>query len=101
VGALTISAQTVRLFVPATGQEFVTLEASEPQTISWLAFSPDGGRLAATTQTSVIHLWDLRLIRQKLAAMNLDWDAPPLPPAETTPPRPVIISTVSSASRRP
>jgi WD40 repeat protein len=78
VGALTLSARTVRLFEPATGRELATLEAPDPQSISWLAFSPDGGRLAATTMTSVIHLWDLRLIRQELAAMKLDWENPSL-----------------------
>ena len=27
-----------------------------------------------------VRLWDLRLIRQELAQMNLDWDLPPYPP---------------------
>jgi hypothetical protein len=27
-----------------------------------------------------VQLWDLRLLRQELAQMHLDWDAPPYPP---------------------
>ena len=27
-----------------------------------------------------VQLWDLRLVRQELAQMNLDWDLPPYPP---------------------
>jgi len=81
LGAMTLSGETIRLFDPATGREIATLEAPNPNTISWLQFSPDGARLGVTTQTAAVHTWDLRLIRQELAAMNLDWDAPSLPPA--------------------
>jgi hypothetical protein len=95
LGALTLSAQTIRLFDTQTGREFATLEAPEPETLGGLAFSPDDSALAATTSSGSIHLWDLRLIRQELAAMNLDWDAPPLPPAQTTSAPLVIISTDS------
>jgi WD40 repeat protein len=100
VGALTLSAQTIRLFEPSTGREFATLTAPEPQTLSWLAFSPDGTRLAATTQSSAVHLWDLGLIRKDLAAMKLDWDTPQ-PPGQTDPPRRVVeifISRTNSLS---
>ena len=29
-----------------------------------------------------MQLWDLRLIRQELKSMGLDWDLPPYPPVE-------------------
>jgi hypothetical protein len=29
-----------------------------------------------------VQLWNLRLIRQELAQMHLDWDMPPYPPVE-------------------
>src|SRR5262249_31160355 len=32
----------------------------------------------------IIQVWDLRQIRQQLAAMGLDWDLPPYPPAAKT-----------------
>jgi serine/threonine protein kinase/WD40 repeat protein len=73
LGALTLSAQSIRLFEPSTGRELATLEAPVPQILSWLAFSPDGNRLIASTQTSTIHFWDLGLVRQGLAGMLLDW----------------------------
>ena len=49
-------------------------------------FSPDGDRLAVATNGDHVQLWDLRLIRQQLAAMGLDWDQPPDPTAASGPP---------------
>lgn len=47
-----------------------------------LCFSRDGGMLATyEVDTQRLALWDLRLIRRQLAAMRLDWELPPLPPA--------------------
>jgi WD40 repeat protein len=74
VMAVTDSAFTVRLLETATGRELATFGMPEPQFISCLAFSPDGNQLAVGGQTPAIYLWDLRLIRQQLAQMNLDWD---------------------------
>jgi len=103
MGALTVSGQEIRLFDPATGGEFATLEAPEPKNITWLTFSPDGSRLAATTANSVIQVWDLRLIRQELAEMNLDWDQPPLQsrPRENQAPTQLEITTTDRASLQP
>ena len=44
----------------------------------WASFSPDGSRLVVTTNESpaAVHVWDLRAIRKRLAAIGLDWDAP-------------------------
>jgi len=100
VGALTLSAQVIRLFDPATGRELASLEAPEAQTIDWLAFSPDGSQLAATTQAGTVHLWNLRLIRQELSLMKLDWAAPALPPAAPAPARLIIVS-VSGPTNAP
>ena len=47
-------------------------------------FSPDGSQLAAVQHDQQVQLWDLRLLRQELAKMHLDWDMPPFPPAEKT-----------------
>ena len=43
-----------------------------------LCFSPDGTQLLLTYEGGVAELWDLRLIRERLAEMNLDWESPPL-----------------------
>jgi len=74
--ALADSLREVRLVDPATGQELATLAAPSPQAIVALAFSPDGSRLAAACRDRVVQLWDLRLIRQQLAELHLDWNQP-------------------------
>jgi WD40 repeat protein len=59
-----------------------TLETPEgPANLTGLSLSPDGTRLAATTDYNVIALWDLRRLRQELAALDLDWEMPPYPAA--------------------
>ena len=55
------------------GKELASLDTGRP-----LAFSPDGDRLLTTGESSRgLLLWDLRLIRQQLAALQLNWDSPP------------------------
>ena len=56
---------------------FATLPVPGGRQATWLAFSPDAGRLAAYS-THVTHVWDLRAVRGRLAEMGLDWDAPHL-----------------------
>src|SRR5262249_50097549 len=49
------------------------------------SFTPDGTQLVVTSALArAVHIWDLRLIRQRLGEMRLDWDAPPYPPADLT-----------------
>ena len=81
--AIAHTRRSVRLVNTGTWQELATLEAPDPGVLSDLKFSPDGALLAAATENRVLHLWDLRSIRQQLAAMKLDWDLPPLPPPAT------------------
>jgi Anaphase-promoting complex, cyclosome, subunit 3 len=45
-------------------------------------FSPDGTKLIVVNGGNGIHVWDLRLIRERLAELGLDWDAPVYPPAD-------------------
>jgi len=46
------------------------------------SFSTDGTQLVTTNNdSSSIHVWDLRAIRQQLAKMGLDWELAPYPPA--------------------
>jgi serine/threonine protein kinase/WD40 repeat protein len=92
--AVTSTVSSVRLLDVASGQELVTLEAPEPWPISWLGFTPDGAQLVVAGGTRFIHVWDLRLLRQQLAAMDLDWEHPALPPAAAGPEvRRVIVRT--------
>src|SRR5262249_18682722 len=46
-----------------------------------VAFSPDGSTLVVDApDRTTTHLLNLRAIGTQLTELNLDWDAPPLPP---------------------
>ena len=75
------SGHLIRLVEPATGRELAVLEDPNLETAYLPIFTPDGANLIVSSAVSVVHVWDLRLIRQNLAEMGLDWDAPPYPPA--------------------
>jgi serine/threonine protein kinase/WD40 repeat protein len=70
----------LRLVDPSSGRDLARLEDPAQARAGAVAFSTDGTRLIATGEDSkLIHTWDLRAIRRHLAAMGLDWDAPPYP----------------------
>jgi serine/threonine protein kinase/WD40 repeat protein len=72
----------IRLVTTDGGREVARLTGSEPGWYSPACFSPDGMRLVATVSGGkALYVWDLRLIRQQLKAMDLDWDWPDFPPA--------------------
>ena len=54
-------------------------EAPDRRPLEMLAFSPDGRRLAATTKDQTIQLWNLALLRDGLAELNLHHDWPENP----------------------
>jgi hypothetical protein len=55
------------------------------------AFSTDGTKLGAG-RDHIIHLWDLRRIREQLAVSGLDWKSTPYPPpTESRPLGPVVL----------
>jgi len=85
VAAAAWSTHAVRLLDPQSGRELATIESPEEEDITWLAFSPDGALLAVANKGRAIHLWDLRAVRRQLTSMQLDWDAPPLPPDTASP----------------
>ncbi|HTU89418.1 MAG TPA: protein kinase, partial [Gemmataceae bacterium] len=73
----------VRLVDPDTGREYARLENPNQDRSFHICFSLDGTQLAITNNDSrSIQVWDLRMIREQLAKMKLDWDLPPYPPAE-------------------
>jgi eukaryotic-like serine/threonine-protein kinase len=85
----------IRLVEAATGRTLARLESPDPYQIDSAAFSPDGVRLVVSTNDGpAVHVWDLRAIRGRLAAMGLDWDAPAYPDedpaASTLPPLPAV-----------
>jgi tetratricopeptide (TPR) repeat protein len=80
----------VRLLDPASGREYARLELPDQVRTSWIAFSPDGARLATSGgDQGAVHVWDLREVRKGLAGLELDWDLPAYQP----PPAPVPASS--------
>jgi hypothetical protein len=61
----------LKLVEADTGREWATLDAGEPH-----CFSPRGNWLLTSEAEGLLRLWDLRRIRQQLATLKLDWDAP-------------------------
>jgi WD40 repeat protein len=54
--------------------------------VSSICFSPSGNKLAAIEWNGQVDLWDLRVTRNELQRLNLDWKLPPLiSPGETQP----------------
>jgi eukaryotic-like serine/threonine-protein kinase len=73
----------IRLVETDTGREVVRLESPEQSRLSPQCFSPDGTRLLACGgDTGSLHVWDLRLLRQELAQLGLEWNAPAYPPRQ-------------------
>jgi len=97
--ALGIAPDQVLLADAATGRELARLTTLQPVTPTPLAFSPDGTKLVAATRQKTVLVWDLRRVRDQLAPLGLDWDAPPYPtasaasdaPGPLPPPRPVRV----------
>jgi WD40 repeat protein len=79
-----LAGNDVRLLDPSTGHGVAQLEGPARYQYRSLAFSPDGTMLAGAADYQAIHVWDLRAVRRELAAIGLDWDLPPYPPASTT-----------------
>ena len=71
----------VLLLDPDSGREYARLEDPNQDRANTLTFSRDGTQLVATTNDShSIHVWDLRIVRERLAKLGLDWDLPLYPP---------------------
>jgi WD40 repeat protein len=87
--ALEMAPAVVHLKEVDTGRTIVKLEDPHGDRATWMAFTPDGAKLVVVgLYARAIHLWDLRLIREQLKRMHLDWDWPEFPPApraETAP----------------
>jgi WD40 repeat protein/tRNA A-37 threonylcarbamoyl transferase component Bud32 len=70
--ALTITRNLIQLVDPATGEQLATLESPHMRNIDWLCLDSTGKRLVAISD-ELAEIWDLHLIRQRLAPMGLDW----------------------------
>jgi WD40 repeat protein len=89
IAALRSDRSKVLLIEIATGRELGLLESPDAHDVSAICFVADDTRLVVSMDKYPMRVWDLRRVRQQLAAMNLDWEAPPLP---AQPSKPVITS---------
>jgi eukaryotic-like serine/threonine-protein kinase len=86
----------IRLVAPGTWRDLARLENPNRTSGGAEAFTPDGTKLVISSDADrAIHVWDLRAIREQLAEMGLDWDAPPYPPAKPTPRAPLRVTVDS------
>jgi WD40 repeat protein len=97
VAVVSVSESAIRLLVVETGEMLATLPTG--RLLTFLAFSPGSDRLAAVFEPGYFQLWNLRRLREGLAAMNLDWPGNPFPPEPGDPGQPPI--TVVMASSNP
>ena len=75
--ALLDASKIIRLVEVETGRVIARLESPDSGDVVFATFSPDGSRLVLVPDNNpAVHVWDLRAIRKRLAAMGLDWDAP-------------------------
>jgi serine/threonine protein kinase/WD40 repeat protein len=101
VMARTMAGYKIQLLETLTGKSLAALEPPGRVVLGRFQFSPDGNYLAAMQTDQQMQLWDLRLIRQDLREMHLDWDMPPYPPVETpTNAIPVTLEIESDPSRQ-
>lgn len=69
--------RAIRLHEVGSFRQLATLEAPNHGAAGWLAFSPDGARLAALEYRQGIQIWDLPRLREELRTLGLDWESPP------------------------
>ena len=74
--AIACGRTAVRLLETKTARTLADFEAPLLSAVMGINFSPDGGELLTADGLGQIHVWNLRLIRQRLAAMKLDWGFP-------------------------
>jgi serine/threonine protein kinase/WD40 repeat protein len=98
VMARTIDGHSVQLLETLTEKPLATLEAPVSSGAVKLQFSPDGSQLAAVQRDQQVQLWDLRLLRQELAQMQLDWDLSPYPRADRTAAQGLVTLEVDTSS---
>src|SRR5262249_26540334 len=70
-----------RLVDRTTGRELARLEDPDLLQNQWCCFSPKGDQLIGLSNQGVL-VWDLRLLREQLKPLDLDWDYPEFPPAD-------------------
>jgi WD40 repeat protein len=89
----------IGLYDGQTFEQLAVLESPEDYSTGDLVFSHDGAMLAqVTNRAGLVYLWDMRLIRERLHALGLDWALPAYEPvARSAPPESVEIEWPDSS----
>ena len=81
--ALEIVPAVIHLQDVATGRTVARLEDPHGDRARWIGFTPDGTQLVTlSTYGRAVHVWDLRLVRERLKPIGLDWDWDEFRPAD-------------------
>jgi serine/threonine protein kinase/WD40 repeat protein len=91
------SSTSFLLLRPSDGRLIARVAHPHGGTIGDLSFSRDGRRLLITESNNLARIWDLTHVREKLAELQLDWDAPAFPPAPAITP----VSAMSLTGAQP
>jgi serine/threonine protein kinase/WD40 repeat protein len=73
----------IRLIEITTGREVACLTGPDSVSYQPYCFTLDGTRLISSGGKG-LYVWDLRLIRQELKELGLDWDWPEFPPLDSS-----------------
>jgi WD40 repeat protein len=94
---------TIRLVVPDTGNEVYRLTVPESRPYMAGAMTPDGSTFVAyAIDGKVLYVWDLRLIRDQLRRLGMDWDIPEFSPSsEGKEPDRIAVRVNTGVLRRP
>ena len=72
--ALELVSATISILDVETGRTLCKLEDPHRDRPDWMSFTPDGNQFVVISRYARnIHVWDLQLIRERLATMGLDW----------------------------
>lgn len=74
--AVTRTRQLAQLRQGLTNEAYADLMAPQPQSVNSLRMSLDGDVLVTASATDKLQLWHLGSLRDKLAALQLDWRVP-------------------------
>jgi WD40 repeat protein len=89
-----LSPRTVQLVDTRTWTTVASLQSPDRKPLVEVEFSPDGTQLIVASESNLVDVWDLSLIRAELRDLGLDWDLPSLPIRE---PKPPLRATVAPA----
>jgi serine/threonine protein kinase/WD40 repeat protein len=90
----------IRLVQPDSGKEVFRLTGPDAREYAAGCLTQDGANVIATvSDNSALYVWDLRLIRNQLRELGMDWEWPEFAPL--TPRSPVTIAVDPGGFRRP